>query len=45
MLQHAQELVHNINAVVPASAPEEEPEDGEHDLEIYSDDDDDAMEL
>ncbi|KAG2178280.1 hypothetical protein INT44_001430 [Umbelopsis vinacea] len=42
MLQHAQELVHNINAVVPAAAEEEE-DDGDHDLDIDSDDD--AMEL
>jgi len=45
MLQHAQELIASINAVVPPSAPEEE-EDVEDagDFEIHSDDDD-AMEM
>lgn len=45
MLQHAQELIASINAVLPPSAPEEE-EDVEDagDFEIHSDDDD-AMEM
>lgn len=42
MLQHAQDLIASINAIIPPSATEEEEGTGE--LEIDSDDDD-AMEL
>jgi hypothetical protein len=43
MLQHAQDLIASINAIIPPSATEEEEEDN-GELEINSDDDD-AMEL